>query len=403
MRRMAMAVGIVTLLTGCLQEIRIDDPDGSPPPFDAGPAPDAGFVPPAGKCTEATAVDLLFMVDNSNSTTEEQASLTAELPALVSSLIAPPDDDGDGEPDWLPVLDLRVGVITTDMGTGGATVPTCARSDFGDDGVLLTRAGDRPGCAASYPAPFAFDPAGGVTAEAFAAEVACVAGVGTGGCGFEQPLEAILKALSPGAPTAYTASDYVPPEFFRGSLPHGDLTNAGFVRADSLLMVVALTDEEDCSAADPDLFNPTSVTYGATDLNLRCFRHADEALHPVSRYVQGLTALRAQRPDLFAFALIAGVPTDLTVPIQTAPNFDDILSDPRMEERIDPEMPTRLIPSCDTPGRGIAFPPRRLVEVARGLGPARSTVQSICASDFGPTRDAIARLIGRRACSTFQE
>jgi len=55
------------------------------------------------------------------------------------------------------------------------------------------------------------------------------------------------------------------------------------------------------------------------------------------------------------------------------------------------------------PGRGIAFPPRRLVSLARGLGRERATVQSICQEDFTPAAAAFARLFGRRACTRFAE
>ncbi|HEV3485648.1 MAG TPA: hypothetical protein VG106_09590, partial [Vicinamibacterales bacterium] len=53
---------------------------------------------------------------------------------------------------------------------------------------------------------------------------------GTGGCGFEQQLEAVLKALSPASPTAWTAAGYVAPTFFAGSTGHALGANAGFVR-----------------------------------------------------------------------------------------------------------------------------------------------------------------------------
>jgi hypothetical protein len=401
-----LAVALSFALAGCYQEVRIDDPDGSPLPWDGGAADGSPgrFVPPSGECVEGTGVDLLLVVDNSNSMAEEQASLAAELPSLVRSLVEPPDADADGQPDWVPIPDLRVGVVTTDMGTGGFAVTTCVRSDFGDDGVLRTAGNPGlTGCMATYPPFLQFEPSGGTPAEAFAADVSCVATVGTGGCGFEQPLEAALKALSPAAPTASTGPGYVPPRFFRDTRGHGDGANDGFVRDDSLLAVVVVTDEEDCSALDPTFFDPSSPTYGATDLNLRCSVHAAEALHPVSRYVEGLAALRAGRPDLLAFALIAGVPPDLASPEPTDEAYAAILADERMQERIDPAMPTRLVPSCNVPGRGVAFPPRRLVEVARGLGAARSTVQSICQADFSPAAGAIARLVGTRACRRYEE
>ena len=43
-----------------------------------------------------------------------------------------------------------MGVVTSDLGNGGYTVPSCPL-EHGDDGVLLTRAGTMTDCAASYP------------------------------------------------------------------------------------------------------------------------------------------------------------------------------------------------------------------------------------------------------------
>lgn len=393
---------------GCYQQVPIDDPDGSPPPWDAAAYRDAGadaegtFRPPLGKCVEPTGVDLLLVVDNSSSMAEEQASLVRQLPALVHSLVEPPDEDGDGTPDWLPIADLQIGVVTTDMGTGGARVPTCLRADFGDDGILQTRGNPGiPGCQATYPPILGFRP-GRDRPEDYAADVACVATLGTGGCGFEQQLEAALKALSPAAPTSWTGPSYVPPVFFRGTSGHGDGANRGFVRDDTLLAVVVVTDEEDCSVIDPEVFDPSSPRYGPTDLNLRCFTYP-EALHPIERYVRGLAALRAQRPDLLAFGLIVGVPVDLAADVPREADFDAIASDPRMIERVDPAMPSRLAPSCNTPGFGLAMPPRRLVEVARGLTGHRTTVQSICQDDWSRPRAALARLLGTRACASYME
>jgi hypothetical protein len=322
----------------------------------------------------------------------------------VRQLVEPPDRDGDGALDWLPITDLQVGVITTDLGTGGFAVPTCSDAARGDDGVLRTVARpERPDCAPSYPSFLRYQPGGAVTPEALAFDLACVAEVGTGGCGFEQTLEAALKALSPAAPTSYTGASYIAPSFSGGTRGHGDGLNRGFVRDDTLLAVLVLTDEEDCSARDASLFDPSSPDYGATDLNLRCAVHQDAALHPIERYVTGLRALRAGRPDLLAFAVIGGVPADLAEPVASDDGYARLLADPRMAERIDPEAPSRLAPSCDVAGRGLAFPPRRLVHVARGLGAARSTVQSICQESLAPATGAIARLLGARACSRFVE
>ena len=331
----------------------------------------------SGVCCEAAGapVDILFMVDNSNSMTEEQRSLAASLPRVVE-VLATGDLDGDGTPERTPARDLHVGVITSDMGTGGFSVPTCPRSDFGDDGVLRTQGRtDITGCMATYPSFLAFDPAGSVTPADFAADFACVAEVGTGGCGFEQQLEATLKAITPST---------APTTFFRMTAGHGDASNAGFLRADSIFVSLILTDENDCSASDPDLFNPSSTRYGATDLNLRCFAHPG-ALHGLSRYVSGLLALRADPRDVI-FAPIVGIPVDLEGASPPA-----MLADPRMMEQTDPSNPNRLLPSCNVPGRGQAFPPRRIVRVAEEIQRAggQIAIGSICQTSYDRAIDGI--------------
>ena len=385
-----LITGLLLGMTACSGTVA---PDAGPPVGDTGTTPtvDSGPAEPPPPLRES--VDLLLVVDNSNSMTEEQASFGAELPELIRSLSLITDQ-------------LSVGIVTTDMGTGGFTVPTCARSDLGDDGVLRTTGQTAiAGCAATYPSFLEFDPA--VGADAFAADLGCVAAAGTGGCGFEQQLDAMLKAISPAAPTDWTAPGYAPPTFFGGSAGHADGANAGLIEAGSVLAVVLLTDEEDCSASDPDLYNPSSATYGATDLNLRCFAHADAALHATSRYVDGLLQLR-HRPERVVFVPIAGVPSDLTPLPGASIDWPRLIGpagtrDPRMDERVDPANPSRLTPSCNTP-RGLAFPPIRMLQVAQALEERGATVGigSICAETgyAQPVYDAISRaLCGPAGCT----
>ena len=344
-------------------------------------------------------VDLLFMVDNSSSMSQEQLSLAEQVPRLVR-VLASGDRDGDGSEDFPPVQDLQIGVISSDMGTGGrrqAPGSGCREPDVGDDGLLRTE-GDvaRAGCNAAYPKFLRFQPALGGSADDFARDVSCVAlNLGTDGCGFEQQLEATLKAITP--------ADCREPHclFLNGTRGHagpGGLNTIGddlFIRPDSLLALVLVTDEEDCSAADPEIFNGNSTTYVEPAPNLRCFRFQNDArqpIHPIERYVDGFLATRTN-PDLLVYAVIAGVPTDLTVP--AAPgnpvvSFQGILDAPPMQQVVDPDRPGFLTPSCDTPS-GFADPPRRLVEVAQQLEERGSNgiVQSICQEDFTPALDAV--------------
>jgi len=341
-------------------------------------------------------VDLLFVVDNTNSMTEEQLALAREIPNLVRTLASgdetnPATGMPDGWQDFPPVRTLHVGVITSDMGTGGFLVPSCMASpDVGDDGILQTRGNVTiRGCMATYPSFLEFRPAEGGDPVAFASDVECVAVLGTSGCGFQQPLEATLKALTPSTS---------PITFAGGTVGHADGANAGFLRHDSLLAIIMVTDGDDCSALDSDLFNPSSTRYPG-DRNLRCFQYP-EALHPVQRYVDGLLATR-EDPDLLVFAAITGIPEDVNPDPGMPIDYAAILADDRMQERVDPAMPTRLRPSCDRPGTGLAFPPRRVVQVAQGLtlAGANAIVQTICqdsyASAIQAVIDEVADVLGR--------
>ncbi len=347
---------------------------------DAGCTPiglaDAGTIRPEQ-------VDLLFLVDNSNSMSQEQASLARALPSFVEALVSG-DVDLDGTRDFTPVGSLQLGVVTSDMGTGGFTVPTCAMSDFGDDGLLRrsSTSGD-PMCPLMLPAFLTYDPMDGVMPAAFAREAACLTTTGTGGCGFEQQLEAVLKAVTPSTS---------PIRFFRDTRGHGDGPHRRFVRPDSILVVVMVTDENDCSALDPGIFDPRSDRYSA-DLNLRCFSYPT-ALHPIERYVDGLLALRASEPGRLVYATIAGIPPD-----RTGSSAEEILADPRMREMRDPETPGDLAPSCTDAERGVAYPPRRLLEVGIGLSArgARTVHLSICQDDFSPAVSTVLEEIAAAA------
>jgi len=345
-----------------------------------GAAPEAPDAGPAVDCVEVPAedpevvrpekVDLLLMVDNSNSMNEEQGSLARSLPGFVRALVSG-DADLDGRVDFAPVGSLHVAVVTSDMGTGAHEVPTCEDVRFGDDGVMRPANTTLDGCAPDD-APFlTFEPGGDESIDAFAARAACRTTLGTGGCGFEQQLEAALKAITPSTS---------PIRFFGDTVGHGDGVNAGFLRDDSILAVVVVTDEDDCSARDPDLFDPDAFAYRDTELNLRCNLHRD-ALYGAWRYVAGLISLREREPGRLVYATIAGIPSDLS----GEPEAVSLL-DLRLEERVNPDMRNRLLPSCDVTGRGEAFPPRRLLEVGQRLreAGARTTHISICQDDFSP-------------------
>jgi len=377
-------------------------------------------------------VDLLFVVDNSNSMFGEQASLRAQLPRLMDVLTRGERGPDDPHP-FTPVRDLHVGVVSTDMGIPGVEFPSGnCHADGGDDGRLQHTPRPDPAtgltCDASYPAFLSFsaeqDPA------QVAHDFACVAALGTGGCGFEQQLEAGFKALWP---RDYVDADgkLVMPNPYRfiatteegtwgrGDTPEAQGGNRGFLRPDSLLVVVLLTDEEDCSVNHTDHLRPNNQLpqdspYRMQDINLRCHYNKQFLYDVRVRYLNGLRKLRPGREDLVVFSAIAGVPPDLVsqevlqaVDFSDAASrdafFDAILADPRMQGTIDPlSQPGtgqgNITPSCTrTLADGsvsTAYPPRRLVELAKGFG-ANGMVQSICQDDFMRAFDSIIETMAK--------
>jgi len=364
---------------GCGAKTGLEVPDSEAPVIF-----DGGIDGGRGRCEIDDPVDVLFVIDNSASMDEEQESLAAEMPRLVEALVDPPDLDGDGAPDWNPIANLQLGVITTDLGAGGARIGSCERPRGGDG--ILRNVGDPTdfACLRRFPRFLSFGASPGEV-EDVVNDLACIVNVGTDGCGQEQHLEATLKALTP-ATSAIT---------FTGGTPgHGDGVNAGFLRDGSFLAVVVVSDEDDCSARDPLLFDPESTRY-TEHPNVRCALHEEEALHPVERFLDGIRAVRSGPRDRFALAIIGGVPLDLVA--DDDPLYTRMLADPRMRFMVDPEEPDEPIPSCDVPGRGVAYPPTRLVRAAAALAPA-STVQSICQEDLRPAVASLVGLIGLRTC-----
>jgi hypothetical protein len=345
----------------------------------------------------------LFLVDNSGSMREEQAALVREMPRLIDVLTSG-DLDGDGSQDFPVVRDLHVGVVSSNMGIGGISdIAGCF--DAGDDGVLLnTPSPAVTGCATSYPRFLSYD-ASQVDPTQAATDFACIGTLGTSGCGFEQQLEATLKAVTSSSSDRRFLA--VPPD--AAALPgHADGINAGFLRAESLVALVLVTDEEDCSAREPRLFWPghlldPSDPLVTQDLNLRCFYNKPN-LFEVTRYVLGLQEIRPPGSSLVLFAAIVGVPPELVDrdaraavdfgdPDARDAYYDALLAAPELQEV--PELSTpgagQLRASCET-ANGRAYPPRRILEVAKGFG-ANAVVQSICQDSFAPALEPIVERI----------
>jgi hypothetical protein len=393
-------------------------------------ARDAGTPRSPFTLSRLDSVDVLFVIDNSNSMQDEQASLRAEFPRLIDVLTRGERFPGDPLP-FTPISHLHLGVVSTDLGLPGYSFGACD-ANGGGDGILQHHPNNVPGiaCDASYPPYLSFDANSGQDPTKLANDFACIASIGTMGCGFEQQLEAPLKALWPSVYTNPQGQILTPnPIAFLGDetmrVGHGDTDNAGFLHNDppdgpSLLVIVLLTDEDDCSMSSLAAFRKSQdyapdSPYKQEDIDLRCFDNQDQLYDVQTRYLEGFRALRPGHEELVVFAAIAGVPDDLVSPEALAKvDFSDdaardafyaaILNDPRMLEAPDPAtMPGSgqgdLKASCTRPLpdgtlRSAAFPPRRIVSLAQRFGQF-GTVASICQGDFAPALSSIVDVMAK--------
>ncbi len=344
----------------------------------------------------ATKVDLLILIDTSGSMTEEQELIRLQVPELVRALQSG-DVDGDGIADYAPVTDLQVAIITPDLGASVSGVPNC---DIVGDSAILRGTSEGAGCTeAGYGPVLRF--ISGTDSTAALADTSCLVQAGARGCGLEQQLEALLEASSPDGPTSYTAAGYTAPMFADGSRGRGETDNVALFRPDAVLAMVLFTDEEDCSARSPAAFfsgDPSAVAaFGSW--GTRCVAHPEE-LHPVSRFIDGITQLRTDLRRM-VFVPVVGLPTSLNPGVRTVPDYAGILADARMTPMVDGSS-ENIVDACASLAGGSADPGRRYVEVAAGLAArgVHTTVQSICMANYGPVIRSIAYRIGQAAEAT---
>jgi hypothetical protein len=186
-------------------------------------------------------VDLLFMIDNSASMGDKQALLALAVPDLVNQLLQP--KNGEFE----PVHDMHVAVVSSSL--GGSDACTSARSD--DKAHVLG-----PGYLSWLPdVPKNAGkprPQGTITdaAELQKGFADLVVGVGENGCGLEAQLESWYRFLVQPDPYDSLTID----ANGRAQMNGVDQTilseRKAFLRPDSLLAVIVVTDEED-SWSDP--------------------------------------------------------------------------------------------------------------------------------------------------------
>ena len=236
-------------------------------------------------------VDLLFVIDNSQSMALGQKNLQDNFPKLIEALRSRKLDN--------LIPNVRIGIISTDLGIGKYTSAGC-NATGGDNGKLQNKA-QVAGCSppkntwidytynaktkkaiTNIPGALNVDPNAGILAVKNAFK--CIGSIGIDGCGFEQTIEASRRALDPNmnANPGFLRNDppgqghcmQNPGKTCKTSTTNSCGANDTCSREDALLAVVFITDEDDCSASNPQLFDTQNT--GLTDplgpwTSFRCF------------------------------------------------------------------------------------------------------------------------------------
>jgi hypothetical protein len=302
---------------------------------------------------DAVATDILFVIDDSGSMSEEQANLRDNLGVFIDALIASPVQN-----------DFRIGVTSTSVEEFGATATTgqsypcagrgCSPTVPYPDGALVAVRQDAGGNGirgaldydtALFPSPSGWRGArvlgkgdGSPAAlTALARDFRANVQLGTAGSGREQPFRAARLALTDRLLDA----------------------NAGFLRPGARLAVIIVTDEDDCSG-------PVSAAIAGNADCETAANKADPAL---------LTA-----PAEFASFLFGPLDGELRdVAVGVIAGFD----------------PTTLAPAmCSNPAAGVAWDKGdRFATLLTSVGAARMQLGSICDASFADTLRGFAEIL----------
>jgi len=259
------------------------------------------------RVTRVDKVDLLLVVDNSLSMADKQSELGRRMPQLIKALTNPDKDPITKKYKTTPVADLHVGVLSSSLGSHGTSAcdPSVTNKQNNDHGKLMPRDGEVPsdpkggwtvstddqkepdvaacpsGVVAASALTWAFDPlkspgttfVGEAGSSSMQAAVACVvSSVQDKGCGYEETWESAYHFLIDPAP--YVSAEVKCTFGISGDACGNNKIEVkgidseviaqrnAFLRKDSLLAVVFLSDENDFSLK-PASLNWLPWGYGA--------------------------------------------------------------------------------------------------------------------------------------------
>lgn len=346
-------------------------------------------------------VDILLVMDNSDAMAEEQISFASEIYTLITSLTNPVNGA-------VPVKNIRLATTTADLGLQwGAEgffdpTPVDGCNGLGDNGyfqdvdVSITSVPLKSGripcdeVAAQCPQGWTCND-GRCTSSPqnntvlcdfytgnewietstadpdprFAEKAACLAVRGSNGCTVEQQLESMRRALR---------------------------RNPDFTDPNHLLIVLIVSDEEDCSIADSALFLTEEWTTPETrQIACNYPTEHNSMLFAPAIYRNDLVTIKNENPAAVIFAAIVGAPVQGPCNgngdfISTSGCMAD--QDTDMSLTVEQNQYQYLFrPACSRRENTIyvtaATPGRRFVETARLFG-INGYVESICDETYGP-------------------
>ncbi len=335
-------------------------------------------------------VDILFVVDDSGSMADKQQNLKDNFPNFIDVL----NTIQGGLPD------VHIGVVSSDMGskgeedaspgTGVGSVGNGGCANTGKDGRLL--AGQATGVTGTFISDIKLTDGsrqknydaceGGDLAACFGK----MATIGATGCGFEQHLHAMRRALE------------------------NNPANAGFIRQDAFLAVIFLADEDDCSMSHSTLLGPDGGPLGPQQ-SFRCTRfgikcdiggasdaamntqgtkdqcHPDDAsvhVQKVSKYVDFLKSLKDDDSKIIVAGILGTIDPFIVEPRTIGGTSQNALA-----HSCTYEGPDGVLNTADDQ---VADPPIRLSFFLSQF-PNRSTQTTICQADLSGGLQLIGELL----------